>query len=327
MYRKLVNAASLACAISILFLLLSVTFSWQNPIAQLLSSFDLWLALVSIGLTVFNLWLNRPQVLPLGALAASVLLITTTRTHGTEAVQRNDVMGVRVLSLNVNQFQNDSVKAALVAEYIAQQDCDLVLLQEFGLYYKWPDVVSMTEAFRNEVDMPYAHFQPHKDNIFGTAIFSKHPIQHSQLIFNQRGDCNEAWQHVIHLPHGELSVINVHLQSYNWSQGLSGSKEKGPLAVARKQLQQIRLIDSVLNVNDQHAVVAGDFNASISSPALQNWHQKLAQPMAKSKWRFMPTYQWLPLQIDQVWIGLNHPARVDVDCGAPSDHAALVVSL
>lgn len=226
-----------------------------------------------------------------------------------------------LLTLNVAQFSNDTSKVSLVVKMIREVRPDIILLQEFGLYHMWPDVNSMSQEFAKRINCTYYHFAPHAGNIFGTAVFSRYPILHSDLIFNELSQTNEGWKFLIAFPSDTLNLINVHLQSFNFQ-----SENRLPIdEVMAKQLIQMRL---VLCAYDRRlsTVFCGDFNNVAGSKVYTLIDQYFNDAALKMGLGWLPTLKNLPLRIDHVFydnsIGVN---SIELYLNAPSDHAALLV--
>jgi endonuclease/exonuclease/phosphatase family metal-dependent hydrolase len=226
-----------------------------------------------------------------------------------------------LLTLNVGQFSNDTSKVSSVVKMIREVRPDVIALQEFGLYHKWPDVNSMSQEFAKRINCTYYHFDPHAGNIFGTAVFSKYPILHSDLIFNEPSQTNEGWRFLIAFPSDTLNLINVHLESFNFQ-----SKNRLPIdEVMSKQLIQIR---SVLSNYDSRSstVFCGDFNNIAGSKVYTLIDQSFNDAALEKGVGWLPTLKTPPFRIDHIFynqsIGVN---SIELYMDAPSDHAALLV--
>jgi len=229
-----------------------------------------------------------------------------------------------LLSLNVQQFGNDTQRVAEITRLIRECDPDIVCLQEFGLYYKWPDVQAVASDFSQRIALCYFDFQPTTGNIFGTAIFSKYPILAVDTVFQLIPQTNEAKIYHIAMPADTLLVCNAHLQSFNFA----NPREVDALTVnevVQRQMQQAQRIAARLQ-GQRHAVVAGDMNAATGSAVYHVFSGWLCDALRAASLGWMPTHRLLPAQIDHVFATpAMHVENVDVIGAFPSDHRGLLV--
>jgi endonuclease/exonuclease/phosphatase (EEP) superfamily protein YafD len=193
------------------------------------------------------------------------------------------------------------------------------LLQEFGLYYKWPDVGAVAKDFSERTGLKHYDFTPHPGNIFGTACFSKHPILEVDTIFQLLSVTNEAKRYTLEVYGDFLTVVNAHLMSYNFFGNDSDASWTGiseTIAARSEQALQI-----------QHAgfdLMFGDLNAA---PGDGVYRQIRAHHNDAFQGMLEPTHEVLPARIDHCfytdqWRLTAADYRIDF----PSDHKALLVA-
>jgi endonuclease/exonuclease/phosphatase (EEP) superfamily protein YafD len=236
---------------------------------------------------------------------------------------------IRMLSLNVGQFRNDTNRVNKVISTIIEQDADIVLLQEFGLFYKWPNVDQMSKQFAKRVSMPFYHFQPHEGNIFGTAIFSRFPIQDSELIFNQLSNTNEAWIHNINCKGQEVTLVNFHLQSFN-VQGDKHSVYAIPfLEITDSQLVQMnRVISKINQVRPKPTFVFGDLNCVGGSTVYNALSDQFIDAIVLAGKGWESTFEYLPIRIDHAFVSSGIViSNVDIIANVGSDHKAILLDV
>lgn len=320
----------LSSLVSLFAVMMLVGNAWDafHPVIQGVANFHLSVFYATLLFTGLNTLQKHPSRFPLLALMLVLLAMVQTSPSGRD-LRLNDTnpsaSGPKVVSLNVNQFENDSALADEVATYLQLLDADVILLQEFGLYHKWPNVDVVREAFAKKLRMPFAHFEPHKDNIFGTAIFSKLPIAESNLVFQNRGSTNEAWHHIVLFEGRNWHLVNVHLESYNLRRkGFDFARLKEVVDEQRVQLNSVET--TLQNHNTDRWMVVGDFNASAMTPLFKPWRNTYHNPFRYGASMLLPTMKSLPLQLDHAWMP-KEMMDVDayVDYNAPSDHATLVM--
>lgn len=263
-------------------------------------SFDGVLLLLSaIMLTVSTFSVSAQRLAIIGHVA--ILLMFTQRNgpalFGGELVKPENSNQLKVLMLNVKQFENDPESELRIVELIQSENPDIVCLQEFGLYYKWPDVASVSAHFAQQVSLPFYDFSPHKGNIFGTAIFSRFEIVEIDTVFQPISYTNEAKIYTIRWGVDTLKLANVHLQSFNFS-NTNGSDALTVNQVIRLQADQIELLINLLKASNVN-LICGDFN----SPAGSFFYQQLtALPYSdvqkESALGWKSTHQVVPSRID-----------------------------
>jgi endonuclease/exonuclease/phosphatase (EEP) superfamily protein YafD len=234
---------------------------------------------------------------------------------------------LKLISLNVNQFQNDTGVVNQIISQLRLENPDVILLQEFGLYYKWPDVNSVASDFSTRIELPYYHFDPHTGNIFGTAIFSRYPITDSKLLFNMLSHTNEAWKHNLLVNGHSLDIVNVHLQSFNLSTNSDRPEYQSLSKVISEQAIQTNQVLDAIN-NQTSTVIAGDFNVVRGSRILRQFENNFQSAIDAKNISFDGSLKYSPIRIDHAFcsktIGILNSR---FDSNFESDHKALVLHL
>ena len=135
----------------------SILLSWLGSYSlpagliwiSIFPAFDLAMLAFSFATLLWANYTGHLSHLALVAFIAATLLFVSRNAPEIEGItSSNGKSGaLKVLTLNVNQFQNNQESAKSIAEYIKNADPDVVCLQEFGLYYKCPDVASVAANF------------------------------------------------------------------------------------------------------------------------------------------------------------------------------------
>ena len=299
-------------------------FESISPI-QLLPSFDfiVWV-LASLALLLFIAVIGNKLALLIAFFLLSVQLIFRHSSYSIDLTDEHSVKySFKVLSINVGQFSNDTAAVNQCIELIRSEKLDVVCLQEFGLYYKWPDVESVVSDFAKRTDFQYYDFSPKQGNIFGTAVFSKHEITHIDTIFQLLSHTNEAKVYKLDVNGKSISIANVHLQSYNlFSSSDSLSWHSIQRAIADRN-EQVKMI-----LRSQPDIVLGDFNASpgtIVHSMLCAEYIDVQHSFGKA---FSPTYKDFPTRLDYLFVnGSFAPKSFYLNPIPPSDHKALVAQI
>lgn len=232
----------------------------------------------------------------------------------------------RLVTLNVGQFQNDTVVAKSIADELRQLDADVVLLQEFGLYHKWPDVQSVAQNYADDLAMPYHRFEPQKDNIFGVAVFSKYPIENWEKIFEQSGPTNEAVLFSVSINNQPLWLVNLHLQSFNFRLPKSDHSYLTPSHVMSKQGLQAEMILNKVSIHNP-MLIAGDFNATPGMTAYELFAEQHKDLLRETGNGWRSSLDWLPIRVDHIFSGHGMSAQEVSVVPTASDHHAILCEL
>lgn len=235
--------------------------------------------------------------------------------------------GLKVLSLNVDQFNKNGSKQSLI-EFLANSDYDLICLQEFGRRENWQEKEVIVQSFSAAVKMPYYHFASHKDNIFGLAIFSKLPIVQANILTLDLGDMNAVVCYRLMRGTQQISFAHLHLTSYNLS-FLKQLPINAWLSFFNKKHQKRnKEIQNLMSFSNDLDFLIGDFNflpASKQYLLLSKQYDDAALGIVNVPFY---TLKPLPLRIDYLWLPNGQTAkRIKVLKENFSDHKALSVKL
>ncbi|MEQ9187151.1 MAG: endonuclease/exonuclease/phosphatase family protein [Cryomorphaceae bacterium] len=301
------------------------THSSFFPYFQILPSFDVvfWMAALALLILASLKWRN-PVLPAFTFILATALLVW--RGYGTmpafDAISANEIS---VLCLNVGQFNNDTIDVQSTIEEIKRHDPDILCLQEFGLYYTWPDVASVAKDFSEKTGLSHYDFTPHPGNIFGTAVFSKFPILSVDTVFNMLSATNEAKSYVIDVNGMEVKLMNMHLQSYN----ILGPKHGGNsldddlVETLSRRRSQVRIL-----VKHKADIVVGDLNASVGSFYYETVANKWRDVQRAFGMGLLPTHAYVPTRLDYIFTRKRmRPISFERLTGFPSDHYGLLATL
>ena len=313
----------------VLLILLSAgvpyTHSGFFPYLQLIPSFDVlfWVAAVVLLLISVRIHI-RPWVPALTLLLATALLVW--RNYGSlPDFAGGESHEVKVLCLNVAQFSNATAAVNATVREIKQHDPDIVCLQEFGLYYKWPDVGSVSADFAKRIGMAHYDFSPFPGNIFGTAVFSKYPILSSDTIFSMLSATNEAKSYVFSIGDEELKLTNMHLQSYNFF-----GKRKEPKSFNDALIETLSRRHSQVRVMMKHQadMLVGDINASVGTVYYEEIAHRFRDVQRAFGKGMLPTHAYLPTRLDYIFTRQRlRPVAFERLTDFPSDHHGLMATI
>lgn len=226
---------------------------------------------------------------------------------------------ITFLIWNAQQFNNDTAIVEASIAKIREVSPDVILLQEFGLYYKWPDTESVAADFAKRAGFNYWDFTPKRGDIFGTACFSKWPITQIEVVFQSPNSTNEAKGYSIALIDDTIDVINAHLMSYN----IHGDTVKNVGEFSN--IWSDRLHQSSLILSRQASFYCGDFNSAPGDLVYRNFHAIANDAFSGS---LQPTHKWLPARLDHFFMNSEWQVlQAEVLTHYPSDHHALHVEV
>ncbi|MGL4993254.1 MAG: endonuclease/exonuclease/phosphatase family protein [Bacteroidales bacterium] len=190
---------------------------------------------------------------------------------------------VKLLSYNVKQFdmgKRDANKKNATLEYIAEQNADIVCLQEFG-YSKDSKMLRLAEIRKRLKSLPYYHVYKITDNhwhTYGLACFSKYPITDVKAI-DFHSHYNGAVAYTVNVNGKKVRLVNCHLESNKFTsedrmifkqmvEGFSTDRlneAKGALVGKMEsafvtRAKQAKHIVKELKSHDMESIVCGDFN-------------------------------------------------------------------
>jgi endonuclease/exonuclease/phosphatase (EEP) superfamily protein YafD len=226
---------------------------------------------------------------------------------------------------NVHQFYDDTIVFNGIAKQIKESEAQIVCLQEFGLMQYWPNIRSVAEEFSKKIDLPYYDFTPTKGNVFGTAVFSKYPIQNVATVFQLLGRTNEAKMYTVDVLTQQLKFVNLHLHSFNLP---SVFKDNESTVSQILNLRKEELA-SVLSFKSKADVLLGDFNLLPGSQLYNAIVDENYLDAQRQKGNVLePTYPGIMNRIDYVFLrSFILIERFEMLEKAGSDHTALLVEI
>lgn len=223
--------------------------------------FSPFIVLFNIALLIF--WIIRKKlwlIIPVAALVLNYKFIISIIGLNFNNSEVNEFKGnkITISTFNVNYFSyKKEVNAPQIAKEMYEKGVDILTMQEFE-----PTVYFNIEELKGEFDcLPYSSVNLDKERI-GMAIFSKHPILHSEKINFKNTGNGALWADV--LIHGDtVRVICVHLQTT----GYYSTYGHGVRALARKMEENFRMraaqvkeVRELIDTTSHPVILAGDFN-------------------------------------------------------------------
>jgi len=323
------SIVTICAAHLVLFVVLNIAAGYEVfsfvPWLQILPSFDLMMWLLAALLLVSSVLLGGEWLLPLGAFfLISFLLIIRHHSqtiHLESEIPATDTL--KIVSLNVGQFSNDTAVVVQCIKLIQEEKPDAVCLQEFGLYFKWPDVYSVAADFAKRAGYLYFDFTPKRGNIFGTAFFSNHEITTIDTVFQLLSHTNETKIYSLNVHGKHVSIANVHLQSYNLFSSRDALTFGSVMNAIEMRNEQVHWL-----VDAQPNIIVGDLNASPGTIV----HSRLCDDYVDVQLNFgnpfSPTHQVFPTRLDYVFVVENFkPISFRLSAKSPSDHKMLVAEI
>ena len=301
------------------------THSAFLPYFQILPSFDLVFWMGALGLLIATSLRKRSPVLPVFTFLLATALLVWRGYGSLPDFEDKPHEKVTVLCLNVGQFNNDTAAVNGTIEEINLHHPDILCLQEFGLYYKWPDVASVAKDFSERTGLAYYDFTPYPGNIFGTAVFSRYPILSSDTIFNMLSATNEAKSYVFDVHGQELRLTNMHLQSYNLMGSKNGASNSGDdlVETLSRRRSQVKIL-----VQHKADIVVGDLNASVGSIYYETIANKWRDVQRAYGMGLLPTHAYVPTRLDYIFTRKRmRPVAFERLTDFPSDHYGLLATL
>ena len=251
------------------------------------------------------------------------LLIQIPKSEPISSLEFND--SAIIYCHNVHQFKNDTLVVKSIVEQIKASKAEIVCLQEFGLYYMWPNIGAVAQDFSQQVGLPYYDFTPTKGNIFGTAIFSAYPIKRVDTIFQLLSHTNEAKRYEILVRNAELNLVNVHLQSFNFG----GGGVNDALGVAQVIGHQTSQLSSILESEQGIDFMLGDFNFLPGSYLydMVSDHGFYDAQLQLSK-SIQPTFVPILNRLDYLFYQrLSSVSKLEILSSSGSDHRAILAEV
>ena len=243
---------------------------------------------------------------------------------------------VKLLTYNIGRFslssngESEAITMDRVLNYIAQQDADIVCLQEFRII-DTSNIPSLLQQYR------FSHFSGYKENgyHFGNLTLSKFPITQSDEI-KFSGSSNLCLYDDIQSPHGLIRIYNCHLESYSISFSsiikrmsrktisdefiqLHGKLKSGTI----KRVEEVETLTGSINNCEMQSIICGDFNDPPTSYTYHTLLKNHSDSFIESGTGFSGTYSmlWPLLKIDYILLPENFSCtRHNIDRLKYSDH-------
>jgi endonuclease/exonuclease/phosphatase family metal-dependent hydrolase len=269
---------------------------------------------------------------PNGAVLKTGILISISCFWLMNQIPKNEPLSsfafndsVIIYSQNVHQFKNDTLVVKNIVEQIKSSKAEIVCLQEFGLYYMWPNIGAVAKDFSEQVGLAYYDFTPTRGNIFGTAIFSAYPIGGVDTIFQLLSHTNEAKDYKILVRNSELNLVNVHLQSFNFS----GGGDIDALSVSQVIGHQMSQLSSVLESEFEANFMVGDFNFLPGSFPYQKFsNEDFYDAQLQLGKALHPTFMPLLNRLDYLFYNRSSSVSwLEIWPSAGSDHQAILAEI
>ena len=251
-----------------------------------------YLAIVASGIVVFHLLLLFPS-------------LTRANNFGEETAVGESV---RLFSANLNMFNDES--EAMFAE-IEQVNADVLLFQEYTPH--WDEAFSQSQLVEA---YPYRLIDD-GERPFGTAIWSKRPLQDTEIWLAEQIYLTSA---TIEISGQPVRLHNIHPMPPQMSYGIWD-----PMMDTIRQ----RIVAGTVPV-----IAMGDFNMgpynkqyqALLNEGLRNVHEELGRAMATTwpnGWLAMP-----PLRLDHVFISSEIVGlSISEGVGLGSDHKPVIVDV
>lgn len=224
----------------------------------------------------------------------------------TKQVPQNSI---KVLTYNTMLFEHHRKHSKEnpnpIIEYVIEQDPDIVCFQEAGFFLNNPNKLMEKDVKNALKKMPHYRFLklnfPHKDQVFGLAIFSKHPIISAELLPLESG-YNGAALVELDVNGKKITLINCHLESnkisgdersdyYNLTKEPDSQKLEAFTHMMFQRLTpayklraaQAQIINTIIENNkNDYIIVCGDFNDTPISYAHHKIKGKLKDSFVES---------------------------------------------
>ncbi len=233
---------------------------------------------------------------------------------------------IRMLTYNVHSFSaygEHPSKESLSSFYALLKliEPDVVCFQEF--YTRKEGVFDTIDSLKTILKTPYVYFEPTmsaKKNLSGLAIFSKYPIQDSGLIQFEDSKGNSSIYADVLVGERALRIYNVHLQSisfnredYDYIDQVGLDMEMAQIAPTKrilsmlkkafqKRSRQVKVMKAHMRTSPIPFIIAGDFNDTPASYAVQQLTDSLHNAFEKKGWGLGRTYngKFPNFQIDYI---------------------------
>jgi endonuclease/exonuclease/phosphatase family metal-dependent hydrolase len=235
------------------------------------------------------------------------------RGSGTSEMPKSSANFIRVMTYNVHYFKKvDSANNKLIKDQmldiIRQEQPDIVCFQEFMSHASGE--FNMEKSIKEILHSNYFYFLPYNKwdyERIGLAIFSKFPIlDQGHILFSDKVRGNEAIYTDIEFKNKPFRIYNVHFQSIAFQPSdykyLKNVEEINPDVQASRRIgnrlksafikrsQQVKFLKNHVQDCTFPFVIAGDFNDTPISYALNTMSQGLKNAFIEKGTGFGNTY-------------------------------------
>ena len=237
----------------------------------------------------------------------------TIQFIGTEGPALKDAQNLRLMTYNVHNFKEYGSENTVpikqkMLQVIRDQQPDVLCLQEF--YTRYKGEFDTKDSLKSSLNMPYYYFLPSTKNsheAIGMAIFSKYPILNKEYIpFGVIGG-NGAIFIDIAFNGKTVRVYNVHLRSISFEKEdytylarvkneINPDKQstkriyKMLRDAFKKRASDVAAVDSALKQCTTPFIIAGDFNDTPASYAVNKLTANLNNAFIMQGWGLGKTY-------------------------------------
>lgn len=204
-----------------------------------------------------------------------------------------------VASQNVEAGSGGAAESALT---LAAQDADVIALEE------------LDGAARNAVDEALDDAYPHSYSVGTVGLWSRYPIVNEQPLELGLG-WNRALAADLETPAGLVSIYVVHAASLR------------PGAQSDRDSMLAALAEIVADDENERVLVVGDFNATLTDPALRPLQRWVSEPTRSTASLGFTWPTGMPLaRIDHIFHAGLTPLESSVMDAGSSDHRAVLTT-
>jgi endonuclease/exonuclease/phosphatase family metal-dependent hydrolase len=211
--HKYLTALNILCLIPILLSQLAPyvpASSWNLP--NVLALAMPWLLIPCLAGCLLWAWQRNRRLAYFNLLPLALAVPQINHSVQYSSIGSSNPSDIRVLSLNVGAFSYRHCRWQRIVDQIAQQQPDVVCLQEFC------EIKSLSPSYydrmKQTLGLPYHHYirlSPHRS--FGLLILSKFAITDAGIVTHQ-SDQNGIMYADLEIAGKTVRVYNVHLESY-----------------------------------------------------------------------------------------------------------------
>lgn len=253
------------------------------------------------------------------------------------------IASLSVLTWNTHQLsQNTPLSQNKVVAYLAEQDADIVCLQEveFPKYGKGVRMAELREVMKR---YPYTYYDfkiYNSKRQYGNVVYSRYPLTNKQTLrYESRGNISSCCDVI--LPGDTLRLIvnyleTNHLHDSDLGDTITTSSLFAAVrkfaASEKKREAQAEVIRQTIDASDKKIIVVGDMNTIPMSPTYNLLSRGLTDCFRDAnylKWGGTCRLRGLWLRIDYIFVSKilrTRSCRVENDAQG-SDHLPVVAEL